>query len=354
MGCKAIFLTLLITVVGMVPLAAQQPQIAHARMDTRSVASGFARAMQELAEGEASSAWIVYSVLAVPRPPKQRSVEENWRTDCNCRCVLGRGCEGSMWNDDVDGRASMLVLVHVDGRHVVQIEPISRQCTVDANGAILHWLTDVNPAESVSWLSPYVLHAGGEESDRKVWQGALVAIVQTADPSVDPAMDKFLQPSTPLEVRKDATFWLGEARGEHGYQILRRIVQDDPSGAVRHQAVFGLSISKVPEAEQALIDVARHHPEASLRGEALFWLAQKAGKMAVGEIQDAIQSDPDTEVKRKAVFALTQLPPDQGVPMLIHVAQNNRNPEVRKQAFFWLGQSKDPRALDFIESVLTN
>ncbi|MGH9567408.1 MAG: hypothetical protein ACRD4I_15610 [Candidatus Angelobacter sp.] len=26
---------------------------------------------------------------------------------------------------------------------------------------------------------------------------------------------------------------------------------------------------------------------------------------------------------------------------------------MRKQAFFWLGQSKDPRALDFLEEVLT-
>ena len=29
------------------------------------------------------------------------------------------------------------------------------------------------------------------------------------------------------------------------------------------------------------------------------------------------------------------------------------NPVVRKQAIFWLGQSKDPRALDFLEEILT-
>lgn len=60
-----------------------------------------------------------------------------------------------------------------------------------------------------------------------------------------------------------------------------------------------------------------------------------------------------TDVKRKAVFALTQIPRDEGVPLLIEVARTNRNPEVRKQAIFWLGQSKDPRALDFIEKILT-
>ena len=64
-------------------------------------------------------------------------------------------------------------------------------------------------------------------------------------------------------------------------------------------------------------------------------------------------NDPDTEVKKKAVFALSQLPKDEAVPKLIAVARSQRNPEVRKQAFFWLGQSHDPRALAYIQEVLT-
>jgi hypothetical protein len=47
------------------------------------------------------------------------------------------------------------------------------------------------------------------------------------------------------------------------------------------------------------------------------------------------------------------MPAGDGVPLLIQVARTNRNPEVRKQAMFWLGQSKDQRALTFIEEVLT-
>jgi len=73
----------------------------------------------------------------------------------------------------------------------------------------------------------------------------------------------------------------------------------------------------------------------------------------VGAINDAIENDPDTEVKKRAVFALTQMPEGEGIPLLISVAKTNNNPDVRKQAVFWLGQSHDPRALDFIESVLT-
>jgi len=68
---------------------------------------------------------------------------------------------------------------------------------------------------------------------------------------------------------------------------------------------------------------------------------------------NATENDPDTQVKKQAGFALSQLLKDEGVPKLIDVARTQRNREVRKQAFFWLGQSQDPRALAFIEEVLT-
>jgi HEAT repeat protein len=41
------------------------------------------------------------------------------------------------------------------------------------------------------------------------------------------------------------------------------------------------------------------------------------------------------------------------VPRLVQLAKTNKNPVVRKQAIFWLGQSRDPRALDFLEELLT-
>ena len=89
-----------------------------------------------------------------------------------------------------------------------------------------------------------------------------------------------------------------------------------------------------------------------MRGQAIFWLAQKAGKKASAAITNAIENDPDQQVKKKAVFALSQLPKEEGVPQLIHVAETNQNPAVRKDAFFWLGQSGDPKALAYLESVL--
>jgi HEAT repeat protein len=46
------------------------------------------------------------------------------------------------------------------------------------------------------------------------------------------------------------------------------------------------------------------------------------------------------------------MPKDEGVPLLIKYAKTHKDPRVRKQAIFWLGESRDPRALDFLEQVV--
>ncbi len=119
-------------------------------------------------------------------------------------------------------------------------------------------------------------------------------------------------------------------------------------------ALHAISMHRDPAAAQALIKLARDSSNAHTRGKSLFWLASTAQRsIANEEIQRAIDKDPETEVKKQAVFALTRLPAGEGVPKLIELAQGNRNAEVRKQAMFWLGQSKDARAIDFFEKILT-
>lgn len=117
-------------------------------------------------------------------------------------------------------------------------------------------------------------------------------------------------------------------------------------------AILAISRHSGSEAVQLLTNLSKSAPSSQVRSQSLFWLANRAGQQAISTITDAIQNDPDTKVKRQAVFALSRLPKDEGVPKLIEIAKTQRNPEVRKQAFFWLGQSHDPRAIAFFESVL--
>ncbi|HTU47843.1 MAG TPA: HEAT repeat domain-containing protein [Bryobacteraceae bacterium] len=157
----------------------------------------------------------------------------------------------------------------------------------------------------------------------------------------------------PLDAGGLPFVWLNGVSAAASESFLKNLVTSNTSRHVGDSAIFAISQHDDPNAIPVLEDLARPPQPAHLRGQAIFWLAQEAGSRAASFIKGAIENDPDTEVKKKAVFALSQLPKDEGVPKLIQVAQENRNPEVRKQAFFWLGQSNDPRALAFIEQVLT-
>jgi hypothetical protein len=66
----------------------------------------------------------------------------------------------------------------------------------------------------------------------------------------------------------------------------------------------------------------------------------------------AVGRERETETRKHLTFALSQSPVAEAVGTLLAMARSDREPEVRGQALFWLGQSKDPRALDFIEEIL--
>jgi hypothetical protein len=337
------------------------PKTENAKVGQRAVTGSFAQTVDAWAKAADHPQWLAYSVPAVGGDRQVCCGDGNWNGHSgSCGpCRLEGSDHGSNINlrgDKVklEEPRSMIVLLRADAHKVGKIRVVSEDCTIDAGGLQVTWLTGVNPAESVKYLEKFVDskeldERGGERLSRP----ALTAIALHGDPSADQAIANFTAPDKPEGTRREAAFWAGEARGAAGVSLLKRMAKNDPSPEVRAQVTFALSISRENDAVDEMIRMAHEDSSTHVRGQALFWLAQKAGKKATSTITGAIDNDPDTEVKKKAVFALSQMPKDEGVPKLIEVAQNNRNPEVRKQAMFWLGQSNDPRALDFFEKVLS-
>ena len=343
---------------------AQEARLTNAKMESQPVKGELDRTFRALMDAQEEAAWIGYAVPVV---------EGNFHICCSSsddrhlpvalrhyRCKLEGRDEGMNFQTSDEGDArekaeNLLVLYRITGRSVGKIRVFTGDCELDAGGLKVLWLTEVKPEESIELLASFVReNQEGNKTGRKTSEAAICAISLHADPGADRALERFIDPKRPAEVRKDTAFWLGNMRGQRGYEILRRMVQDDPNDKVREQCIFALHISKVPQAINTIIEIARKDKSAHLRGQALFWLSQKAGEKAARAISDAVENDPETDVKKKAVFALSQLPKEQGTPKLIQVARMNRNREIRKDAIFWLGQSNDPRALDFFEEVLTH
>ncbi len=89
------------------------------------------------------------------------------------------------------------------------------------------------------------------------------------------------------------------------------------------------------------------------RRHAVFWLGQAAGEAAGRGLDSIVHDDTsELEIRKQAVFALSQRPQDEAVPALIRIARSNPDRELRKSAIFWLGQTEDPRALEVFEQLL--
>ena len=346
-----------------VQTSSETPRVESAQAETRAVAGTLEATLRGILAQAEKPEWVGYSVDDISR---ERSMCcGNWNDGAGCgTCRLENDhnwTSGSKKGDSLaggtvklEGPRRLVVLFRLEAKKVDRIRVASEDCTLDAGGLPFLWLTGVKPSESVALLTTYVQGAEFERHEHhNIGQGALTAIALHADASADRAMESFVKPDQREELRRQAAFWLGVARGKEGLNTLQRMAKSDPSSDVRAHVTFALSVSHEPGALEEMIRMAHDDSSSHVRGQALFWLAQKAGNKAVGTITGAIENDPDTEVKKKAVFALSQLPKDEGVPKLIEVAQTNRNPEVRKQAMFWLGQSNDPRALQFFEQVLT-
>ena len=338
---------------------AEMPRVESAQAETRAVAGTLEAAFRGILAQAEKPEWVGYSVDEIAGERSMCCGNWNDGAGCGtCRLEKDRDATGGTMHADgsikLEGARRLVVLFRLEAKQMDRIRVASEDCTLDAGGLPFLWLTGVKPSESVALLTTYVQGAEFERHEHhNIGNGALTAIALHADASADRAMDSFVKLDQRDELRKQAAFWLGAARGPEGLNTLQRMAKNDQSSDVRAHVTFALSVSHEPGAIEEMIRMAHDDSSSHVRGQALFWLAQKAEKQAVGTITGAIENDPDTDVKKKAVFALSQLPKDEGVPKLIEVAQTNRNPEVRKQAMFWLGQSNDPRALQFFEQILT-
>jgi HEAT repeat protein len=339
--------------------AAGMPRIDYATLETRSITGNLDATVRGLAANAGKPEWIGYSVDQIFGEHNAccgNSRDESSCGICNLEKDHDRNTPSAQKSATVnlEGARRLVVLIRLEAKQVVRIRVASENCTLDAGGLPFVWLTGVKPLESVALLETFVRGAAFEtHGDHGLGNGALTAIALHADASADRALESFVAPDQKEALRRQASFWMGAARGKAGLHTLQRMAKSDPSPDVRAQVAFALFVSHESAAIDEMIRMAHEDASAHVRGQALFWLAQKAGQKAVGTITGAIENDPDTEVKKKAVFALSQLPKEEGIPKLIEVAQTNRNPAVRKQAMFWLGQSNDPRALQFFENVLT-
>jgi hypothetical protein len=315
------------------PLAAQPKLLVNAKVDTRSAASGLEPAFRALVGAQPQPAWIAYMVPSV-------------RSNFNLGCEYNNNGWGGSGVVHLEPPDHALILFRVENSAVDRIRSLSPDCQIDAGDVPFHWLTDVQPAQSVALLATFAT-----QHDLP-YNSAMNAIATHADPSADQTLDRFLAPDQPQALRLRVVGWMGSSRGKHGLDVLKNLIANDTDLRVRERAVNALASSHEPEAMDLLIGIARNDKNAKLRAQAISDLGRKPTTKVIGVLTAAIENDTDLDVQRRAISTLHSLPDGEGIPTLINIVKTTKSLEVRKQAMSTLRSSRDPRALSFFEDVL--
>jgi HEAT repeats len=323
---------------GVLPLAAQPKLLVNAQTDTRPAAAGLEPAFRTLLAAQPQPAWIGYSVPSV----RTYSMGCDYVRD-------GFNMPGVVHLEPPD---HVVVLIRVEAGAVNRVRALSPDCEIDAGGVPVHWLTDVDPAQSIALLAS-LIPAHPESGDGLYFgSGALFAIAMHAGPAADQALEGYLAPDRPETLRLRAVSYFGSARGPHGLEVLKRVMANDPDLRVRERAVSAIANSREPGATDLLIATARGAADSRLRAQAVSGLGRRSGPKIVAALTAAAESDADRGVQRRALQALESMPDGEGVPVLIRIARTSGNPETRKQAMTALQRSRDPRVLAYFEDVL--
>jgi hypothetical protein len=244
---------------------------------------------------------------------------------------------------------TIVAYTRVEAGEVTKLKVVGRQCPMDTGGQAVSRVPDTGDKDMLNWLDSLARNGSEDEvSHPALWAMALHASSAASDRLYDLASEQN------GDMAKESIFWLGEARGQAGYEALEDLLNELPTGDTRRQINFALSQADSDDAAALLADIARNDRDPEQRADALFWMAQEYPEEAQELILDVIENEDDREILEKAVFALSQLPPDIAGPKLLELAQDKSMPrEARRQALFWLAHEGDEESVIALTELLT-
>ncbi len=255
----------------------------------------------------------------------------------------------------------------------------------DTRGAALYWLSGIAPADAAGPLAEIARNAAEPRSLR---EGVLMALGQMDDGAGVPALIEMTRRDADERwMREKAIFWLGNADDDRARSTVRALAASDTLARdLRDQAIFALgfldrkggngpflrslygrlddkrlrdkviqSVAQLDDLddERWLLDRVLDANEAmDLRKQALFWRGQR-NSAPLGDLIALYPRLDSRELRDHYVFVLSQRQESAAVDKLIDLARNDGDREIRAKATFWLGQSKDPRAMKFLEDRIS-
>jgi hypothetical protein len=292
--------------------------------------------------------WLAFSIPALADTQSPCCWKGKWNGMGESGCSLEGKHQSYGTRSDSPVTENIVVFTRIENGNAGQMRVVGESCPVDGNGGQVTWIGGVDDTAALDWLENVVCANGDPGAD-----AALMAIALHRNPEAGRRLHA-LAGESGGDHAQEAVFWLGESRGEQGFEILKALLAELPKGDTRREINFALAQNQAPGAADLLYEIARSDPDPEQRGQAMFWLAQEYPLKAQGWLLDVIRSERDKEVLEEAVFAISQLPGDDGDKVLLDLARDPGAPRaVRRQAIFWLAQSDNDASIAALTDLLS-
>jgi hypothetical protein len=293
------------------------------------------------AEGQ----WLAFSLPAKAGTRSPCCWRGRWNGLGEVGCSLEDKHQSYGTRSDSPLAENVIVFSEIRNGQVRNLRIVGDSCRVEGDGAQVTWIGSVDNNAGLDWLETV---ARSDEYGSALYALALHRSVYAGKRLYSLAKE------TGGDLSGEAIFWLGEARGEEGFKLLKRLLAELPRGDRRREINFALAQNNSAEAAELLFEISKSDSDPEQRGEAMFWLAEEYPQQAQGWLLEVIKTEQDEDVLEQAVFAISQLPDGNGDQVLLDLARNAQAPRaVRRQALFWLAQSDNDSSVAALTELLT-
>ncbi len=220
----------------------------------------------------------------------------------------------------------------------------------DVRQQAVFWLSQVQDPRAVTMVDSVLEHS----TDEALREKALFALSQQQqrDGRGGQMLRQFAsRTSEPQELREKALFWIGQTGNDDDAAWLKTQFAREPNEDLKEKILFSVSQHWSGASSQWLINVASDSTQTPhIRKQAIFWAGQ--GGASLDQLMGLYDRTHDADTREGVLFAVSQRDEPAAVDALMKVARSDRDPKLRKRAIFWLGQSRDPRAAQFLAQLI--
>lgn len=215
------------------------------------------------------------------------------------------------WLAEVGSDAAVEALIDIlstsDDRQLQEnaIFALSQHESARAGQILRQYALDATQPEGVRekalfWLSQRPDHADagflidlyGSLESEDLKEHVFFSLAQHPDAQVvDWMLERALDPSEPVELRKQALFWAGQHESID-LSRLSGLYQSLDDAEMKEQIIFVYAQRDEPEVVERLVEIARTETDPELRKMAVFWLGQTGDERAIEFLLELVDEPP--------------------------------------------------------------